>query len=128
MVRKGNYTIYKGQEYRFVKEQDSSISLISNNIKDLENGFNKYSDDVFIKSIPLRDLKEAYYIHPYALFKGIAFDVIVDEKSQKANLGTTDVGIAKKLKFDRTDKYYYEKWVPIEEVQLFEEREKIKIE
>ena len=40
-------------------------------------------------------------------------------------VGTSDSSIAKTLGLDRTDKYYYEKWVPKEDVQLFEVRKPI---
>lgn len=126
-MRKGNYTIYGNKEYRFTIEEDNSISLISNDIIDLQKGFKKYAHGVYIKSVESNELKETYYVHPFALYKEEKFDAIVDEMNQRVNLGTGDADIARKLSFDRTDKYYYEKWVSIEDVELFEEKTEINL-
>lgn len=39
-------------------------------------------------------------------------------------IGTINTEIAKELNFERTDKYYYEKWVPKNEVKIKKERKK----
>ncbi len=59
--------------------------------------------------------------------KAEAYSFIDDVKNgAKAHLiqllGTSDSKIAKQLGFDRTDKYFYEKWVNTSELELFEEK------
>lgn len=80
---------------------------------------------MFQKEIDRKELGDVYYIHPYAVYKGKEFDAIVNEKRNTVNIGTSDATIAGNMGFDRTDKYYYEKNVSIDEVSLFEKKEKI---
>ncbi|EOB4310178.1 TPA: hypothetical protein ACSKS3_001364 [Listeria innocua] len=46
-------------------------------------------------------------------------------KNEEICLGTNDSELAKELKFERTDKYLYEKWVPESEIEIMEERKNI---
>ena len=46
-----------------------------------------------------------------------------DEKSYL--IGSPDAAKAQLLNLDRTDKYFYEKWVPKDEVEIFEMKKAI---
>ena len=52
MIRKGEYTIYNGKEYRFI-ESDAveGIELISNDKKDMNNGFTHYKNNIYTKIV-----------------------------------------------------------------------------
>ena len=47
------------------------------------------------------------------------------ENEQKYLIGTSDAAKAQLLNLDRTDKYFYEKWVPKDEVETFEVKKAI---
>ncbi|MGX4669008.1 hypothetical protein JNUCC74_07315 [Cerasibacillus sp. JNUCC 74] len=80
------------------------------------------------KQINLKELEEYYYIESRAIYKNKPFNVMSNEKDGKVYLGTGDAKLAREFNFDRTDKYYYEKWVPKEDVEIIEERKDIPIE
>ncbi|MEC5425165.1 hypothetical protein QGM71_16890 [Virgibacillus sp. C22-A2] len=125
MVRKGEYTNYNGEEYRLVKGSRGKSFLISNASKDLKKGFERYADGVYQKEIDSNEVGDVYYIHPYAIYRDKEYDAIVNEKKKTVNLGTSDSTIANSMGFDRTDKYYYEKIVPLDEVILCERKKKL---
>ncbi len=52
MIRKGEYTIQNGKEYRFIEsEREGFIELISNNEEDMNHGFIHYKDNIYTKVI-----------------------------------------------------------------------------
>lgn len=54
MIRKGEYTIYNGKEYRFIESKSKGfIELISNNKEDMNYGFTHYKDNIYTKVICL---------------------------------------------------------------------------
>ena len=125
MVRKGDYTYYDGKEYRVVTDRNGKTFLISDDRTAIKKGFQKYSDGVFQKEIDLNEIGEVYYIHPYAIYNGEEFDAKVNKNNNTVNLTTSNATLAKKKGFDRVDKYYYEKNVSIDKVNLFEKKKVI---
>lgn len=125
MVRKGDYTYYDGKEYRVVTDRNGKTFLISDDRTAIKKGFQKYSDVVFQKEIDLNEIGEVYYIHPYAIYNGEEFDAKVNKNNNTVNLTTSNATLAKKKGFDRVDKYYYEKNVSIDKVNLFEKKKVI---
>lgn len=125
MIRNGNYTKYNGKEYRVITDKTGRTYLLSTNKAELKNGFHEYASGVFQKKVDQKELDDVYYIHPYAIYKGKEFDAIVNKKANTVNLGTSNATIAGDMGFTRTDKYYYEKNVSINEVSLIEKKEKL---
>ncbi|MEC0274941.1 hypothetical protein [Peribacillus frigoritolerans] len=123
MIRKGEYTIYNGKEYRFI-ESDSveAIELISNDKKDMENGFTYYKKNIYTKIVGVSEVKEFYSIHPYAVYKGEVFPASEERNTGKVLLATTNTELAKRMGFERADKYMYSKSVEWDEVEIIEER------
>lgn len=126
MVRKGDYTVYQNEEYRFVREKDNSISLISNSKKDLKRNFEEYADGVYVKNVKSKDIGNAYQIKTYGTYQNRNVNIRII-KDGNVLIGTPDASLARELGLDRSDKYYYEKWVPKNEVTIFEDRKEIKL-
>ncbi|WP_330502076.1 hypothetical protein V2I71_02780 [Peribacillus frigoritolerans] len=123
MIRKGEYTIYNGREYRFIESDTvEAIELISNDKKDMENGFTYYKKNIYAKIVGVNEVKELYSINPYAVYKGEVFPASQERKTGKVLLDTTNTELAKRLGFERTDKYMYSKSVKWDEVEIIEER------
>jgi hypothetical protein len=84
MIRKGEYTIYNGREYRFIESDTvEAIELISNDKKDMENGFTYYKKNVYTKIVGVNEVKELYSINPYAVYKGECFQHHKKEKPER---------------------------------------------
>ncbi|YCI77548.1 hypothetical protein M1D47_02565 [Bacillus sp. R1-10] len=123
MLRKGEYTIYNGREYRFIESDTvEAIKLISNDKKDMENGFTYYKKNIYTKIVGVNEVKEFYSINPYAVYKGEVFPASEERKTGKVLLATTNTELAKRMGFERTDKYMYSKSVKWDEVEIIEER------
>ncbi|MED3890101.1 hypothetical protein P4601_09165 [Peribacillus frigoritolerans] len=123
MIRKGEYAIYNGKEYRFI-ESDAveGIELISNDKKDMNNGFTHYKNNIYTKIVGINEVGKLYSINPYAVYKGELFPASEESKTGKVLLVTTNTELAKKMGFKRTDKYMYSKSVEWDEVEIIEER------
>ncbi|MGM7723472.1 hypothetical protein [Metabacillus sp. Hm71] len=128
MIRKGDYAVVQGKEYRLGKHGDEWVNIISDDQNDLNNGFQPHPLDktVLLKRVLKNELEQVYYVDTYAVYKDTKLSV-GNVKDDKVLLGTSDSKIAKQLDFDRTDKYFYEKWVNISELELFEEKKSITI-
>ncbi|MEF2097638.1 hypothetical protein V3595_23790 [Bacillus sp. CFBP9009] len=123
MIRKGEYTIYNGREYRFIESDTvEAIELISNDKKDMENGFTYYKKNIYTKIVGVNEVKELYSINPYAIYKGEVFPASQERKNGKVLLDTTNTELAKRMGFERTDKYMYSKSVKWDEVEIIEKR------
>ncbi|TKH04409.1 hypothetical protein FC682_13490 [Peribacillus simplex] len=123
MIRKGEYTIYNGREYRFIESDTvEAIELISNDKKDMENGFTYYKKNIYTKIVGVNEVKELYSINPYAIYKGEVFPASQERKNGKVLLDTTNTELAKRMGFERTDKYMYSKSVKWDEVEISEKR------
>ncbi len=74
MFRKGEYAIYNGKEYRFI-ESDAveGIELISNDKKDMNNGFTHYKNNIYTKIVGVNEVGKLYSIYPYAVIRENCF-------------------------------------------------------
>jgi hypothetical protein len=101
---------------------------VSKDREDAINGFQPHPLDptVLIKKVLKSELNLNYQINTYAIYKGHRLE-IGSEKEDKILVGTGDSRLADELKLDRTDKYFYEKWIDKSEVQLVEEKKPISI-
>lgn len=132
-MRKGLFAKYSGKIYRANIHKDSLIKLISEDVNDEDLGFklkiypDYYKDKeslpkLYIKEVSKLKISELFEVETKVKYKGYIFNVS-SEKSGNYFIGTSDATLAKELNFDRTDKYYYEKWVAEDEVEVevFEE-------
>ncbi|MDM5282390.1 hypothetical protein [Peribacillus frigoritolerans] len=122
MIRKGEYTIYNGKEYRFIESKSKGlIELISNNKEDMNYGFIHNKDNIYKKVISLNEVEKLFLIHSFAKYKGELFGASNGENG-KILLATPHLKLAEKYGFERTDKYLYFKNVNLDEVEIIEER------
>ncbi|MEW5548612.1 hypothetical protein ABGT24_07375 [Peribacillus frigoritolerans] len=122
MIRKGNYAMYNGSEYSFRLLEDKSIRLISNKQSDLSQGFKHLDENIYIKNVSVEEVENLFKINSKAKYKGELFSASEDGKTGKVLLDTTNTELAKKMDFERTDKYMYSKYVDWDEVEIIEER------
>ncbi|MDL0435336.1 hypothetical protein QQB53_06090 [Niallia sp. SS-2023] len=103
-----------------IKLQKIWIIICIEDISKIDSDFvDTYGRGIYKKRINQNDLAE---------YKGKTFNVSPRIVDGKVFLGTGDAKLAMKYQFDRTDKYYYEKWFPLEEVILTENRKDIILE
>ena len=122
MIRKGEYTIYNGKEYRFIESKSKGfIELISNNKEDMNYGFIHYKDNIYTKVISLNEVEKLCLIHSFAKYKGELFGAS-NGGNGKILLSTPHLKLAERYGFKRTDKYLYSKNVNLDEVEIIEER------
>lgn len=126
MIKKGFFGIYQGEEYEVTEDMDNNFLILTKDLSKITNDFvDTYGSGVYTKKVSRNELSEYYYIQPQASYMGDQFNVSRREVNGKVCLGTGDATLAEKLRFDRTDKYYYEKWVDKEDVIIFEQRKDI---
>ncbi|EGH7370838.1 hypothetical protein IEQ47_002877, partial [Listeria monocytogenes] len=115
----------------------NTVRLVSSNEQDIQKGFVKkeYPDnylnkeklpDLYICEVDFSCIKELYEISDIVLYKEKEFEYI-DETKELLKIGTINTEVAKELNFERTDTYYYEKWVPKNEVEIKKERKNISL-
>lgn len=126
-MKKGRFGKYKNKLYELYESIDGKYELVSNDPRDIQNGFVEKYPSTYVKTVDKTEITEAFRILPFGEYKGSKFDVSANVKEGMYNLGTTDAALAEKLGFNRTDKYYYEKWVPKGEVKVIEEKKQIKL-
>lgn len=126
---------YKEVIYKVSKIGDNTVRLVSSNEQDIQKGFVKkeYPDnylnkeklpDLYICEVDFSCIKELYEISDIVVYKEKEFESITETKDS-FRIGAINTEIAKELNFERTDKYYYEKWVPKNEVKIKKERKNI---
>ncbi|MBV7509276.1 hypothetical protein KW850_29310 [Bacillus sp. sid0103] len=122
MIKSGDYAIINNFEYEIYDNGDDTFNLVTNDPQSIKEGFSEDNfPNIFFKIINVKDLKNAFNVKTYGKYKNVEINVHKENENQYL-VGTSDSSIAKTLGLDRTDKYYYEKWVPKEDVQLFEVR------
>ncbi|PRS36078.1 hypothetical protein C6W19_15435 [Bacillus sp. RJGP41] len=121
MIRKGKYAIHNGSEYSFSLLEDKSIRLISNKYADLSQGFKHLDENIYIKNVSVEEV-DLFKINSKAIYKGEVFPASEEKRTGNVLLATTNTELAKRIGFERTDKYMYSKYVDWDEVEIIEER------
>lgn len=125
MLKSGDYALVNNHEYEIYDNGDNTFNLVTNDPQSIKEGFSKDNfSNTFVKTINIKDLKNVYSIKTYGKYKNVEINVHKENENHYL-IGTSDSSIGNTLGLDRTDKYYYEKWVPKEEVQLFEVKKPI---
>ncbi|MED4633381.1 hypothetical protein P9443_10725 [Peribacillus frigoritolerans] len=122
MIRKGRYAIHNGSEYSFSLLEDKSIRLISNKHADLSQGFKHLDENIYIKNVSVEEVENLFKINSKAIYKGELFPASEESKTGKVLLDITNTELAKRMGFERTDKYMYSKSVEWDEMKIIEER------
>jgi hypothetical protein len=121
MIRNGEYCLYKNREYEFTRDMDGNLLIVSENPQMVKEGFiNKLKSCVYSKKVKSDELSNCYQVTTKGEIKGQIVNVSKQHKN-KYYVGTSNTKVAQKLGLERTDKYYYEKWVPKNEVEIFED-------
>lgn len=126
MRKSGKYALYGGNEYTLNKDMDGNNLIITKNKDYIDDSFvDIYGNGIYTKKVDLTQLDEIYTITVYGIVNGEKVSII-REKGEEYLIGTSDCKIGKKLKLDRVDKYGYEGWLPLNSVQVLEEKHVIK--
>lgn len=138
IVLKEIYAKYNNNVYRVSALNKSKVRLISYNEDDLLNGFKRkiypenYTDrdilpNIFFCEVDTKCVDEIYERTFKVVYKNCIFELI-SNKLNEVVIGTSDFKLASKFNFNRTDKYYYEKKLPRDEVKIIEEQKNISVE
>lgn len=131
-------TLYDGSEYIAVsikKDKNGNYKIKSTNPNDLNNGFRKYNDTVFVKTVPENEVEKIVNIEPYAILKNDSdknkFYII--EKNDGLNYDDKIVIVTDKYKLAKKFGFgscgfgpgTFEKTVSIDEVEIKHKIDKI---
>ncbi|EIT87221.1 hypothetical protein A374_01354 [Fictibacillus macauensis ZFHKF-1] len=130
-MKKGTFARYMNKTFRVSDRNGSHIGLVSENQADVDNGFLEYiypsyykdsdsSPKLYIKEVKKADLDELYEVDYEAKYNGYIFNLDFYEDGTKLSLGTSETEPARQNGFERTDKYYYEKSVKKDEIEIIE--------
>ncbi len=119
-MRIGDYCEYRGHTFKYSVDINGEIYVSTKDkalIDDSFDGPNKRG--IYKKKITKADLDIIYRVENYAVIDGREFDVLkLDDR--RVLLGTNDASTAELLEFERSDRYYYEKWIDTNEVEIKE--------
>lgn len=129
MFKKGRYALYKGKEYSIIYAKNGLVKLRSFDSSDTANGFLLSPTSitgVYVKTVGLEDLDDAFEIIPSAFYKGYDFGIIgFDKESQEAILMTSNPEAWKKLNLETHAKYEFTVCAPINDLDVIEEKVEI---
>ncbi|PKR82386.1 hypothetical protein [Heyndrickxia camelliae] len=130
-MEKGIFAKYTNKIFRVSNIDGDIIRLVSDDQADLNNGFKEkiypsnYKDSanlprIYIKEINKAEIDEIYEVDYKAKYKGNIFNLSFSNSGSQFRLGTNNAELAKQNGFERTDKYYYEKIVNQDEIEVLE--------
>ena len=127
MIRNGDYCLYKNREYEFTRDMNGNLLIVSENPHLVKEGFvDKLRSGVYSKVVKPNELSNCYQVTTKGKINGEIVNVSKEDKD-KYYIGTSNTKVAQKFWLKKTDKYYYDKWVPKNEVEIFEDRKDIKL-
>lgn len=124
MIRKGRFAIWRGKEYELISYQ-RQYYLRSEDRAELKNGFEEVEGDkrAFIRKIAISELENAYEVYPYAMLLGYRFTVEgYNEKMDTIALVTNNPFVKNKVGVKPYGKFEYIIEVPVEEIEIEEDR------
>ncbi|WP_419881015.1 hypothetical protein ACN6MY_15605 [Peribacillus sp. B-H-3] len=130
-MEKGTFAKYTSKIFRVSNIDGDSIRLVSEDKVDLNNGFKEkiypsnYKDSanlprLYIKEMNKVELDEIYEVDYKAKYRGNIYNLNFNKEGSQFRLGTTNAELARQNGFERTDKYYYEKIVDQDEIEVLE--------
>ena len=118
----GTYGVYKGEVHRIGITEEDKISLSPNSESEIDDTYiDEYNIGSYSKIIDSSELTEMYELSSYVNYKGYKIS-IAREVGDEYELWVADHEIAKKLGFDRCDKYAYNMMVKKDEVDVIVEK------
>ncbi|MGC6768034.1 hypothetical protein [Enterococcus sp. LJL51] len=132
----GDYAVFKNEVYQANDITSKTVTLVSRKKETEKLGFTKYIfpkefenrdilPDIYEKIVDKSELTELYRAEYYAIYKNQKFSVRSSLNKENVVLGSSDAQLVNELGFKRTDKYFYEKEVPKNEVIIEEVRTNI---
>lgn len=80
---------------------------------------------MYIKEVKKEEIEEIFEIDYKAKYKDNIFNISSNKIDSQYRIGTTDAEIAQQNGFNRTDKYYYEKLVNQDEIDILKISKKL---
>lgn len=119
MIKQGTFVKVKGEEYEIMRVMQSGQSrIIAQKPSQVDERFTDlYGTGVYSREVSQDEIEEKYRYETYALCEGDQLSVRM-AKDGKVLVGTSDCDVAAKHKLERTDKYFYEGWLPEGMVEL----------
>lgn len=128
-MEKGTFAKYTNKVFRVSNIDNDNIRLVSEDQTDLNNGFKEkmypsnFKDSanlprLYIKEVKKSEIDEIYEVDYKAKYKGNIFNLSFNNVGSQFRLGTNNAELAKQNGFERTDKYYYEKIVNQDEIEV----------
>ena len=121
------YGIYNGEEHRIEIGRNGEIFLFPDSGSETDDTHvDRYHLLIHSKIIKPEDLSEAYYMIPYAEYKGYK-TFIAREVGDEYDIYVNDYAVAQKLGFERCDKLCYNLMVKKTDVKVFYEKKPLKL-
>lgn len=126
-VKNGRYAIYNSKEYEADKANSHSIDekimiLISYDTVDLYYGFIEVSPNRYVKKVPFSEIETAYSINTKGTYKNLSI-TILEQIDDRYKIHHVENGLAaEKLGFTKIEPGWFEKIVPIFDVENIYEK------
>ncbi|HJF33989.1 MAG TPA: hypothetical protein K8V56_19680 [Sporosarcina psychrophila] len=124
MIRKGRFALWNKKEFELASYQ-RQYYLQSADPLDLRNGFVEKNGNkqLYIKTVSVRELEDAYEIIPYAMIAGYRFAVEgYNEKTGKVALVTNNPFVKERIDVRPYGKFEYIIEILLEDVVIEEDR------
>jgi len=131
-MEKGVFAVYNAKIYKVSSVKGNLVRLVSSDKNDKKNGFYEkiYQSTVqntstlpqlFVKEVKKEEVDKIYEVDFKAKFNGNVYNLTFNKVTNSFTLGTNDAKLARENGFERTDKYYYEKQINEDEIEIIKE-------
>lgn len=118
----GTYGVYKGEVHRIGIGEGDEIHLYPNSESEIDDTYiDRYNLGSYSKVVDSSEITEMYELSSYVDYKGYKISIARETKDEY-ELWVGDCEIAKKLGFDRCDKYAYNMMVKKSDVEVIVEK------
>ncbi|MDG5471461.1 hypothetical protein P6709_06855 [Jeotgalibacillus sp. ET6] len=130
-MKKGILAIHNNKTFKVSNIDGETIRLVSE-VPNTSEGFTKviYPSNykkrdnlptLYTKEVKKVEIDEMYEVDYKATYRGEKFNLSFNNTGSEFKLGTRDAELANQYGFERTDKYYYEKIVSENEIEVIKE-------
>ncbi len=126
-MRDTTTAVYRGKEYDASLKEDGTITLISDDKNDKNNGFSLYKGLRYIKNVRRNEVDELYDKNYIARYRGFDFWVHDERDNQIWIVAfyNMDYRVCDSLGMKAVDKGVYGKWIDKDEAEIRLEKEKL---
>jgi hypothetical protein len=126
-IHSGTFVLYKGSMFQAILDStEKKITMISKDLDDLKNGFSKYNDQLFEKTVLETEVEEAFNLTPFAEYRGHTFHLVQDTWGEWNLLyNGEDQEIVEEFGFSMVDRFMYQKKVDLSEIDRVWEEKRI---